>query len=451
MRDNQIKKISGQLASRDPDIQSITPGEVKEILVKRLTQGPTFSDEEVLIIRRLSWVAPDWLNEVGIGRYEEARNYTNRKEYRNWLQLEPGRRLLRATLEWNNYQRAQNKELADAPAEPPNTPAYTLGRSLMIQGGSLSGEQLKKATVERDKQILQAFVKTLQQPDLARPEATQYAAENSQARAILTRIFLILQNGLKVYQKTGRHHVDFKEGDVARALAHGGRVNIRIPQLRDESPYALTDWLGMTRQGEPQGPVRRRSFGTHHMQIGKNPGGVAGTGKFKEMGGAMASIRNKFTKGVNLYGLDLAASGLGNLDFNGDVILPDGGHGHMFIGFTPPGRNRDGALQVGIETTSPGGHSPVGYVHNWRSSEATANPESSVHGHKSEKIGEGKLATSQRLVNLGEFGTEGRWLPFLDELETLWYHKLAATEGNPDELRKLYEKLAGPRQGKFQP
>ena len=39
-----------------------------------------------------------------------------------------------------------------------------------------------------------------------------------------------------------------------RALAHGGRVNIRIPARsgdnKTDSAYALTDWIGITDQGK---------------------------------------------------------------------------------------------------------------------------------------------------------------------------------------------------------
>ena len=243
-------------------------------------------------------------------------------------------------------------------------------------------------------------------------------------------------------------HIDYKTGDVVRALAHGGRVNIRIPartgQNKNDSAYALTDWIGITDKGKAVDSVKERGFGTHHMNIGDNKKGVAGTGSFVEEGGKGASMSNKTSRGNKLFGLDLAAGGLGKRDFNGDVILPDGGHGHMFIGFTKPTKKKDGALQIGIETTGPGADSLVGYKHDWNSTEATANPESSFYGHKMQKVGGGKLGTNQRLVDLNKLqADEGKkWTEYLDELGVALDDALANMAGQE---RPVYELIAGQR------
>ena len=180
------------------------------------------------------------------------------------------------------------------------------------------------------------------------------------------------------------------------------------------------------------------------MNIGDNKKGVAGTGSFVEEGGKGASMSNKTSRGVKLFGLDLAAGGLGKRDFNGDVILPDGGHGHMFIGFTKPTTKKDGALQIGIETTGPGADSLVGYKHDWNSTEATANPESSFYGHKMQKIGGGKLGTNQRLVDLNKLqADEGKkWTEYLDELGTALDDALVNMAGQE---RPVYELITGQR------
>ncbi|MEU1376043.1 PE-PGRS family protein [Streptomyces triculaminicus] len=436
-------RLGELLTGRDSGARQISTSQVKAALTRRLTEGPVFGADELRNIKALSR-SPEWLDEIGIGRYEDAEKYTEKGDYRDWLRLKPGRRLLIATLEWT-----RNRPREGRPT--PTSPAYTLGRHLALRGDGLSGDERRSAEGERDRQIHGAFVDTLVPPAAPVPDDLNALRKDARARTILTHVFLILRNGLKVY-KEGAGHIDFREGDVARALAHGGRVNIRIPQLEvRDSAFALTDWLGLTRDGgRDVHPAERRAFGTHHMKIGENKGGVAG--KFEEQGGTLASVKNVVQPGkksdrVRLYGLDLAAGGLGSHDFNGDVVLPDGGHGHMFLGFTPPRRNRDGALQVGIETTSPGGPSPVGYQHTWRSTEATANPESSFYGHKKDKIGEGKLAVSQRYVNLGEFRTPtgDGWMRFLEELKRGWAQRLAAAETDPVARRALYSELTGRR------
>ncbi|MGV4928202.1 PE-PGRS family protein [Streptomyces sp. BHT-5-2] len=441
-------RLSGLLTGRDSSARQIgtreiSDREVRKVLTKRLTEGPVFSADELRDIQILSR-SPKWLDDIGIGRYEDAEKYTEKGDYRTWLRLKPGQRLLIATLEWTRRR-------PDEGGPTPTSPAYTLGRHLALRGGSLPDDARRSAEEERDRQIHGTFVDTLDTRTALLPDDPDAWRKDARARTILTHVFLILQNGLKVY-KEGAGHIDFREGDVARALAHGGRVNIRIPQLEvRDSAFALTDWLGLTRDGgHDVDPAERRAFGTHHMKIGENKDGVAG--KFREQGGTLASVKNVVQFGsrserVRLYGLDLAAGGLGSRDFNGDVVLPDGGHGHMFVGFTPPRRNRDGALQVGIETTSPGGPSPVGYQHTWRSTEATANPESSFYGHKKDKIGEGKLAVNQRYVDLGEFRTPtgGGWMRFLEELKEDWARRLAAAETDPVARRALYSELTGRR------
>lgn len=429
-----------------------TASECKKQLEKRFPKGPLFTTANIADIQTLA--ASDegrkWLKEVGIGLYDDATAYLKAANYREWLKQKPGKRLLVATIAWRD-------RIGATDASPP--PSYTLGRAMAIQSGGLAGKLDAKARsdaeAERDKHIRDAFVNTLMPvgaTELATVQATWTDAKaaitaHAQAQQILARILLILQAGLQIYDPGQAKHVDYHTDDVVRALAHGGRVNIRIPALsgqnKTDDAYALTDWIGITNQGKATGAVKERGFGTHHMDIGDNKQGP-GSGHFVEEGGKGASLANKRSKGVTLFGLDLAAGGLGKRDFNGDVILPDGGHGHMFIGFTKPTKHRDGALQIGIETTGPGAPSLVGYKHNWNSTEATANPESSFYGHKMQKVGGGSLATNQRLVDLNAVQKQAgqRWSDFLAELGDDLRDDLARA---PGQERAEYELLAGPR------
>jgi hypothetical protein len=438
-------------ASLKASIGGKTAADCKKRLEKRFPKGPLFSDADLGDIQVLGRSADGrkWLEEVGIGRWSEAKDYLDDADYKQWLKQLPGKRLLIATRAW--------KEGIGANDESP-PPSYTLGRAMAIQTGDHTGvldaQAKAQAEKERDAQIRDAFVNTLMPVgrnelkavrDTAGNEADDIIAANAQAQHILARVLLILHAGLQVFDATTAGHVDFKTGDVVRALAHGGRVNIRIPALsgqnKTDGAYALTDWIGITDQGTEVDAVKARGFGTHHMKIGDNKAGP-GTGSFIEEGGKGASMSNKTSKGVKLFGLDLAAGGLGKRDFNGDVILPDGGHGHMFIGFTKPTKKHDGALQIGIETTGPGADSLVGYKHDWNSTEATANPESSFFGHKMQKVGGGKLKTNQRLVDLNQVQTDSghTWLEVLTGMEDELDDLLATYQE-----RGVYEVLAGPR------
>ena len=265
--------------------------QAKKRFPQRFKKGELFTDQEIADIENLSkdQKGKEWLEKAGIGTVQEASEYlrTNRMliylafvlgigvqeaseylapnrrlgSYKNWLKLPLGKRLLIATLAWNRG----NGNVENPP------PSYTLGHHLAIRSGTLDPQQEAEAKESRDKTIRQAFVNMLTsapQKQTEKPEWNAQVEHNAQANAIMTKIFFILQAGLQVYQMDDKNknkgvHVDW-EGDVARALAHGGRVNIRIPALlgKDENPYALTDWLGITNQGElpKQGAVKERHF-----------------------------------------------------------------------------------------------------------------------------------------------------------------------------------------------
>ncbi|MCX2729378.1 hypothetical protein OOZ19_03925 [Saccharopolyspora sp. NFXS83] len=427
-----VSRPGGRLHALTPDVAEAIP--VKNALLKRLTDGPVFSDAEIADLKAQG---RSWLNAIGTGRYEDAVAYSAAGKYYDWLKLAPGKRLLIATVEWRERKGRTEK-----------SPAFTLGRHLDLRGGAVPEDERDSVTEARDAQIREAFVDTLAPPFEDSVPDSEAHRKNARANTILTNVFLILQNGLKVYDPDAEAHVDFTDGDVARALAHGGRVNIRIPALGEaDSPTALPDWLGVTENGKNPNKAEKRSFATHHMSIDGD--------KFEEQGGMSASLRNVFpfnsAEGVKLWGLPLAADGMGGHDFNGDVILPDNGHGHMLLVFTPPRRDRDGALEVGIETVGPGGPSPVGHTHNILSTEATANPESSFYGHKKDKIGGGKLKDNQRYVALAELSNGGDWQKFLDELQTDWADRLHAAGDDLNARRALYGQLVGRREGRFTP
>lgn len=428
-----------------------TAAKCKKKLEGRFPKGPLFTEADLANIQALdsSSEGKKWLKEVGIGTWGEALTYLQGGNFKDWLKQLPGKRLLMATVAYRQGFGADD--------DNPN-PAYTLGRAMAIESGNLSDDERADAEAERDETIRKAFVNTLKGPsDIEKQEVRDTAedpdavfAAHAQAQHILTRILLLLQAGLKVYDPKKAEHISYQTGDVVRALAHGGRVNIRIPALSGDNAkdnkYALLNWLGITTGGHKSTGVVKRDYATHHMSIGENKDGP-GTGHFKEEGGKSASMANKTASGVNLYGIDLAGGGLGKKDFNGDVILPDGAHGHMFIGFTKPTKKKDGALQIGIETTAPGAHSLVGYKHNWNSTEATANPESTFFGHKMQKVGGGKLETNQRLVDLNalqaRFDGE-KWTDVLDKLATLWNDALVDAQDEGTE-EALYNDLTGRR------
>jgi hypothetical protein len=430
--------------------QKIRNKDVRDVIHRRVRGGPSFSDGELQAIAEAESEDPKWLKTVGICGHAEALAYIEAGDFRSWLQQPEGKRLLVATLRWqqNVEERGQGK----AP-EKSTRSDYQLGRHMAMHAEGTPQDEKDQLTGERNEQIFQTFVSTMLPPGVsdAVPDAGKHRQRVERGTELLTKIFLILKEGLKVFNPEAGIHEDF-EDDVAHALAYGGRVNIRIPQLADgQHGYELPQWLHITKENRkpweprsaPEEPVYRRGFGTHHMKIGDNS--ADGTpGSFVEKGEIGATLRNWADPHSHLYGLPMAVGGMGNADYHGDTILPNESYGHMFMGYKPPTHKRDGALQVGIETAGPGGRTPDGYQHGVTSSEKNNNPVSQVGGHKDDKIGgDAPLHANQRLVDLREFGD---WVRKLKDLEKDWKSELAKAKTH-EEKAALYRNLIGRRGG----
>ncbi|MFE5111319.1 PE-PGRS family protein [Streptomyces sp. NPDC056663] len=416
---------------------------------------------------------PSWLASVGIGTYEQAQAYLQGR-FDDWLKLSAGKRVLTATL----AVRAKHPAVRAEGEHTPSSPDYTLGRFMLTQAPGTSPDERALLEDERNRQIRETAINTLhpagmapehRHPDKIPTEAAptgkgtvpDHAAKDVRARDMLTKVLLILRHGLKLYDpQAGKHVADF-EPDVIRALAHGGRVNIRILALetKDEPAYALPEFLGLTTDStkpELAEDATIRYFATHRSSFG--PGKEAESREMKEQGGLPASLINMLTIGPSrprLWGVDISGGGLGSKDWNGDMVLPNGSYGHVLLVFHRPTTMRDGALQIGIETISPHAASPVGYQHDFRSTEATANPESVLHGHKGDKVGSGGLSKNERLVDLREMARDATgadpgspaksWRHVLDSIKNEWDEQLRATQDGSPERRALYEELVGPR------
>ncbi|MDP9072910.1 MAG: hypothetical protein M3N98_01825 [Actinomycetota bacterium] len=443
-RDKYGSKLTA--AGLDPD-----PAVSSEIIGKKFPKGPGLTDLQYGVIKQFSKSKTGngqiWLSEAGMFTVERAEAYLKAHKYQAWLRLDAANRVLLGYMAWR-----RSHEIGLNVVE--GTPAYRLGRSMDAKDDQVDPATRAGANKDIDQDIRDQWVNTLGSYSLnddakagiaqggARDEngkkMSQKRVANLQttSNTVLEKVLLLLQAGLQVYDDDDGKHVDY-EGAVARALSHGGRVTVRVPQVvSNKDANKLTEWLGVTTKG---GKLRQdrglftRGFGTHHQAIGKNKKGVAGTGKFREQGGKGAALNSKFGS-TQLIGLNLSVGGLGNKDFNGDVILPDGAHGHLLLVWRPPTTDRDGALQIGIETTGPHAKSTVGYKHDANSSEATANPESSFGGLKADKVGSGSAEmlgmglgkktadrqksdaqTNARLVDLTKMS--GDWLANLKQLE----------------------------------
>ncbi|WP_437645653.1 hypothetical protein [Sorangium sp. So ce362] len=396
------------------------PGKAKELIGGRFPKGQLLSDAEWSAFEQLSSTpaGQSWLNASGmlthdeVERYLSGRDTDNPERFRGFHQLHKATRVVLASY----VSRQMNRGEAGKRFE--GTPPAALALSMEAKHAP---DSARRAALQQriDQSIVEEWSKTLEYTEpnddastaidkgavldpkkkLLRPRKTLSKKEvvdrHRQSLEVLKNVFHLLQEGAEIYDDSTKRHVPPEDVPVAKLLSHGGRVNIQIPA--GSPPYALTELLGITdKDGKPEAGVFKRFVGTHHVALGK--------GKFKEQGGQPAALMAKLDD-TELYGINLAVGGLGLKDFNGDVILPDGAHGHMFIGYRPPKPGRPGALQIGMETTGPGAPSTVGYVHNWRSTEKTANPISSVGGLKADKIGDEQIKNA-RTVDLSKLGND---------------------------------------------
>lgn len=431
-----------------------TPNEMHDRLTKRVPNGPLLTQSEADFIKTLPEI---YLSATGMFSHKMAVEYIKNSKYQTWLLLSAPNRLWLSYIAWREFR---GEEFVKG------TPPYSLGRSMDGKDtDNFSEQERHEIQQEIDQSIKDAWFNTFYENGHIKHDAASAIVQGGVKREgkvldhaavvkniiyskqILKKILIILHAGLEIYNKDS-NQFEAHTGSVVRALSHGGRVNIRIPSLASEqsNPHALMQWIGLF-NGSDNGsrlPLSKtlsnkdnglfhRDFGTHHLDIGDNDEDQLG--RFREEGGVGAAVRSKLDDTVML-GINLAVGGFGNKDFNGDVILPDGAHGHMLIFYRPPTIEHDGGLMIGIETTGPHAASTVGYAHTAKSSEATANPESSFGGMKSDKIGDGSASTLGittkpkskshrdrtddqtlgRLVNLGTVNN-GDWLSRLDGLE----------------------------------
>ena len=441
-----IARLAGLLVR---DKEAIRNKDVRAVIHTRVRSGPSFTDQELDAIRAVESEDPKWLKTVGMCSTVEADAYLQAGDFHNWLQQPEGKRLLIASLRWRQEvaDRAQGKS-----TDKPTRSDYQLARHHAMHDKDTPETEKEQLTGERNEQIFQTFVTTMVPPGISDrvPDAAKHRERVERGTEVLTKIFLILKEGLKVFNPETGIHEDFKD-DVAHALAYGGRVNIRIPQLADgQHGYELPQWLHITKENRrpwesrstPEEPVYRRRFGTHHLKIGDNDPVDGTPGAFVEKGEIGATVQNWFDPRTHLYGLPMAAGGMGSTDYHGDTIIPNESYGHMFMGYKHPTKESDGGLQVGLETAGPGGRTPDGYKHGITSSEKNSNPVSQFGGHKDDKPGgNAPLSSSQRHVDLEKFGD---WVQKLKNLEKDWKAELAKAKTD-EERAALYRDLIGKR------
>lgn len=112
-----IARLARLLVRGDGEIRN---KDVREVIHRRVRGGPSFTDEELEAIRAVASEDPKWLKTVGICTTTEAEAYIKAGDFHSWLQQPEGKRLLVATLRWQ-----QNVEERGRGSHRTNPPART--------------------------------------------------------------------------------------------------------------------------------------------------------------------------------------------------------------------------------------------------------------------------------------------------------------------------------------
>ncbi|MGI0495848.1 hypothetical protein ACOKW7_11235 [Limnospira platensis CENA597] len=320
-------------------------------------------------------------------------------------------------------------KLGQANDDYKNTPGYLRYEALQAKGGS---EEHKEAIYKKDtdawekllninegnkktiqKQLAEKLKKDGQQ--ITEDEAKGYVEKSLAIANIMRRVFTVLQYNLeysddKNAQGEGQKEKPMYARDwnkwtkqVAVSLSHGGRVNIVLPPIGEEQHgkkhNRLMNWLSSSNEKETKEYYDKRDdfvnwlFGVqkgHHAHK-RSQEDLAGTDYQKaEVGTRFVSTHDveikedsfKELKGNNIstgqsevhYGINPALGGLGETDLSGNVILPDGSHGHIYIFYKPPTSKLKGAVLIGGETSEMGKRDVFGKLHNASGTSAEFSP-----------------------------------------------------------------------------
>lgn len=240
--------------------------------------------------------------------------------------------------------------------------------------------------VENDKSIMQNM---LSRPDKSKNDPNANEAEQAleQERAgVLKRLALVIGSG-DMQINSGGHNLSASDNTLPIAsymAGHAGRVMIEIPPAGKGSEHQFFNWLtsgdSKTNPNDHHNPNVSTNFsGAEAETDGKiifnrraaTHAAVVKDGKMveKKTNAAyefFADVIPSFVSERKHWGMNIAAGGYGEKDVHGNEIKADGAHGHLYMYYQPPTKDKPGAILVGLEGTEPhvkgelGEHSLVG-------------------------------------------------------------------------------------------
>ncbi|MDT9214318.1 MAG: DUF4157 domain-containing protein [Limnospira sp. PMC 1256.20] len=298
-------------------------------------------------------------------------------------------------------------------------------------------EAVKKGIYDKDTEM---WEKALNNDLTTIPKSNQeiakkYQEQTDSAIAILKRVFIVLQHGLMYRDDQDTPKFEEWQENVAVALSHGGRVMINLPPLQgQDKEHDFIYWLlgGSSADVKTYKPTSRkdankssdyykakvdtRIASSHDVEVTQNSLKEVKSNTFDIKGavpGATSTIKH--------YGMDIPLGGLGNEDMAGDVILPDGRHGHMYIYYRPPSKEKPGSVLVGAETSRMAHTDVFGMYHDKRGAPAEVSPTGTS---KAGRIG---AEFGGRVVDYTTLSEDGKSLTVKD---TDWLKQLKTAEEN---------------------
>lgn len=214
----------------------------------------------------------------------------------------------------------------------------------------------------------------------------------------LKRIFSILKWGPLYFRKKRSDGFELWPYPLAVALSHGGRVLIQLPrgdqrqQMGTARGISLADmvWKWLIGDVKP----KQRWAATHGIDelLGKPETGGVGFSKWLMEAGTLAG------SGLQHWGVNIALGGNrmtspyahlyqpppGNRAVPPMVSLPDGRHGHVYLGYKRAVGKAHGGILIGVEGSEPGKWDILGHFHG---PSGTSSYISMAGGIKFKKMG----------------------------------------------------------------
>jgi len=262
----------------------------------------------------------------------------------------------------------QKLQIATIQVENNQTDGIGYARYMGIKAKKNDDMEAQEYVNEQDEKAWEKTIDTVDENslnnELGKEKAQDLIKQHESAKNILKRIFIVLQTKLQYRNNQDDPKLQDWEGPVARALSHGGRVNIFLPPVSNQKDQdAFWNWLTGGKSERETAKLKGRTAATHGFSWNDENENKNEKSKDKKDKKLKQPKEEKFgnwkaiTNGKH-WGMDLPVGGLGTKNVSGEMTLANGKNGHMYINYDPPTTTRGGALLIGVESSGSGKSNP---------------------------------------------------------------------------------------------